>query len=55
VTRDYKTTFAAAAGALKDADAAAGRDDSTPDVRLWRPLADQGDAFAQFYLGIMYA
>jgi TPR repeat protein len=34
--------------------AAAGRGDYAAALRLWRPLADQGDAAAQYNLGLMY-
>jgi hypothetical protein len=39
---------------MKDADAAYFRKDFATAVRLVRPLADQGDAEAQFMLGSMY-
>jgi TPR repeat protein len=44
-----------AAGPLEDANAAHERGDYATALRLWRPLADQGDAAAQFNLGVMYA
>ena len=31
------------------------RGDYATALRLWRPLADQGDASAQYNLGVMYA
>src|ERR1700729_2240405 len=43
-----------AASPLEDAAAAAEKGDYTTAVRLWRPLADQGDTDAQYNLGIMY-
>jgi TPR repeat protein len=50
-------SFAApvAAGPLEDAVAAAARGDYATALRLWRPLADQGNALAQRNLGFMYA
>ena len=45
----------AVAGPLEDADAAYDRGDYATALRLWRPLAEQGDAIAQFALGIVYA
>ena len=49
-------SFAApmAAGPLEDADAALKRRDYTTAVRLNRPLAEQGDANAQYNLGVLY-
>jgi uncharacterized protein len=44
----------AAAGAFEDGVEAAQRGDYETAVRLWRPLADQGDATVQNYLGQMY-
>jgi TPR repeat protein len=44
----------AAAGALEDADAAVKRRDYATAVRLIRPLAEQGDANAQYTLGVFY-
>ena len=46
---------AAAAGPLEDGVAAYQRDDFATAMRIWRPLADQGDAVAQNNLGVMYA
>src|SRR5262245_60877855 len=43
-----------AAGPREDADAAYDRGDYATALRLWRPLANQGDADAQFSLGLMY-
>ena len=31
------------------------RGDFTAALREWRPLAEEGDARAQYYLGVMYA
>ena len=42
------------AGPLEDARAAYGKEDYTTALRLFRPLADQGDADAQSMLGLMY-
>ena len=41
-------------GPIRDADAAYGRGDYATALRLIRPLADQGNALAQFLLGLMY-
>ena len=42
------------AGPLQDAHAAYRKQDYATALRLFRPLADQGDADAQFMLGGMY-
>jgi TPR repeat protein len=42
------------AGPLEDADAAIKRRDYPTAVRLIRPLAEQGDANAQYTLGVFY-
>lgn len=42
------------AGPYEDAVAAYNRDDYASAIRLWRPLAEQGDAEAQHNLGVMY-
>ncbi len=49
-------SFAApvAAGPVEDAMAACDRGDYTTAVRLLRPLAEQGDAQAQYNLGVLY-
>lgn len=44
----------AAAGPLEDADAALKRRDYATAVRLNRPLAEQGNANAQYNLGVFY-
>jgi TPR repeat protein len=44
----------AGAGQFEDGQAASKRGDYSEAVRLWRPLAEQGDARAQFWLGLMY-
>jgi uncharacterized protein len=44
----------AGAGPLEDADAAIKRRDYMTAVRLIRPLAEQGDANAQYKLGVFY-
>jgi TPR repeat protein len=44
----------AAAGSLEDADAALKRRDYQTAVRLIRPLAEQGNAHAQYNLGVLY-
>ena len=43
------------AGPLEDGNAAYQRGDITTALRLLRPLAEQGNAYAQFSLGVMYA
>src|SRR5450759_6006866 len=49
-------SFAAlvAAGPLEDADVAIKRRDYATALRLIRPLAEQGDASAQYNLGVFY-
>jgi uncharacterized protein len=42
------------AGQLEDGTAAHDRGDYATAIKLWRPLADQGGAQAQFFLGTMY-
>jgi TPR repeat protein len=44
-----------AAGPFEDGLAAHARGDYAAAMRLWRPLADQGNANAQNNLGAMYA
>src|SRR6476659_8327251 len=46
---------ASVAGPLEDGEAAFKRGDYATALRLWRPLANQGDARAQYYLGAIYA
>ncbi len=48
-------TGVAVAGPFEDGVAAYKRGDYATALRLWRPLAEQGDADAQFNLGLMYA
>ena len=48
-------TGGAAAGPLEDAWAAYERGDYAVALRLWRPLAAQGNAFAQTNLGFLYS
>jgi TPR repeat protein len=48
-------TTAAAAGPFEDADAAYQRGDYATALRLWRPLAEQGNAPTQYNLGFMYS
>ena len=43
-----------AAGAIEDGQAAFDRKDYALAVRIWRPLADQGDAEAQYNIGLSY-
>ena len=39
---------------FKKGEAAANREDYATALREWRPLAEQGDAAAQFQLGVLY-
>lgn len=48
-------TSTAAAGPFEEGLAAAERGDFATALRLWRPLAEHGDAVAQSGLGILYA
>jgi uncharacterized protein len=48
------TLGGAAAGQFEDGEAAFQHRDDATAVRLWRPLADKGDAEAQTSLGFMY-
>jgi TPR repeat protein len=43
------------AGPLEDGNAAYQRGDYATTLRLFQPLAEQGNAFAQYNLGLMYA
>jgi TPR repeat protein len=43
------------ADVLDDAEAAYKRKDYQTALRLWRKLAEQGDAWAQTFLGLMYS
>lgn len=45
----------AVAGPFEDGFSAAGHGDYATALQLWRPLADQGNADAQFGLGVMYS
>ena len=47
-------TGAAIAGPLEDARAAHGSGDYATAIRLFRPMAENGDAIAQYYLGDLY-
>jgi TPR repeat protein len=47
-------SIASAAGPTEDADAAFKSGDYATALRLWRDLAQQGDASAQGHLGVMY-
>jgi TPR repeat protein len=44
----------AQAGPLEDGEAAHKRGDDATAMQIWRPLAEQGDARAQYKLGWMY-
>ncbi len=46
---------AATAGPLEDGEAALERGDYAAAMRLWLPLAEQGDAGAQALVGAMYS
>ena len=48
-------SIASTAGPAEDADAAYGNGDYATALRLWRELAQQGNALSQAYLGYMYA
>jgi TPR repeat protein len=65
MSRTFKAIFATiilvlsdaapvAAGPFEDAVAASAKGDYASALRLLRPLADQGDAAAQYTLGSMY-
>ena len=47
-------TGAALAGPFEDGAAAYDRNDYATAARIWRPLAEQGNALSQMYLGVMY-
>ena len=49
------TSVAAMSGPIEDGLDAAKRGDYATALRLWRPLAEEGDAFAQYNLGLIYA
>ena len=44
----------AVAGPFEEANVACHEGDHTTALRLWTPLAEKGDPFAQYYLGVMY-
>ncbi|MBM3522441.1 MAG: SEL1-like repeat protein, partial [Alphaproteobacteria bacterium] len=44
----------ATAGPFEDGLEAASRGDYAEALKLWRPLAEQGNAYAQYNLGVMY-
>ena len=44
----------ATAGLIEDGESAIQREDYTLAMRLFRPLAEQGNAWAQSYLGVAY-
>ncbi len=48
------TPVAVVAGLFEDGKAAYDNGDYATALQLWRPLADQGDAAAQFSIGITY-
>ena len=48
-------SHAVIAGDLEDGLAAAEKGDFATALRLWKPLAEQGNASAQYNLGLMYA
>ena len=50
----FSFTHTVAAGPLEDADAAVKKRDYATAVRIIRPLAEQGDARAQYTLGVFY-
>jgi TPR repeat protein len=51
----FASAAPAAAGPIEDARTAYVRGDFTTAIRIIRPLAEQGDAIAQYNLGYMYA
>ena len=50
----FLTLGTAWGGAREDGFAAYERNDYATAVKLWRPLADSGDAYTQYYLGLVY-
>ena len=50
----FSFTHTVAAGPLDDADAAVKKRDYATALRIIRPLAEQGDARAQYTLGVFY-
>jgi len=54
VAAQFTGVIAAVAGPWEDGMAAYNRGDYAPAVRLFRPLAEQGNAKAQNLLGVMY-
>jgi uncharacterized protein len=50
----YLLAQSAVAGQFEDGQAAYDRGEYTVALQLWKPLADQGDARAQFHLGDIY-
>jgi TPR repeat protein len=54
ITLVLSLVAAVAAGPLEDAEDAIDRSDYATALRLWRPLANQGVARAQYFLGVMY-
>ena len=54
VTAQLLSTSAAFAGPWEDGMAAYNRGDYVPAIRLFRPLAEQGNAKAQSVLGVMF-
>ena len=51
----FLTLGAAWGGAYEDGLTAYNRNDFATTIKLWRPLAEQGDAVAQSNLGVMYS
>ena len=51
----FLTLGTAWGGTFEDGYAAVKREDYATAIKLWRPLAEQGDAKAQFSIGVMYA
>ncbi len=47
------SSVVASAGPFEDANAAYERQDYATALKLWRPLADQGDASSQYNLAVM--
>ena len=51
----FLTLGTAWGGAFEDGLAASERKDYATAIKLWRPLAEQGNAAAQYNIGLMYA
>lgn len=54
VLLSWRLAIPAAAEPLEEGSAAYSRGDYATAMRLWQPLADEGNAEAQHWLGLMY-